>query len=204
MKKIMNFIFLIATVSFLAVGCKEKLEESPKIVFIKGNVYLDDLELKQGSEVENGKEFRMDENSYVDVRFPDSSIVRLKGAKAKLDWKPGETEWNLTSGIIFSSVSKKKKSDQYRIVTPTSVMGVRGTRFYAEELTDKSYLCVCHGSVAASFKDSSGKGEVDERIVNAGQDLYLKSGEKLGDPIESPDMKAMADAVFKEMGVDID
>lgn len=205
MKKLISFIIPSLFISFLAlVGCKDNNIGIPKVVFVQGKAYLGDVELKQGMEVENGKEFKMDENSAIDVRFPDGSIVRLKGAKAKLEWKPDSTEWSLASGIIYSSVSKKKKTDQYRIVTPTSVMGVRGTRFFVEESTDKTYLCVCHGAVAASFMDDYKPGSSDERVVKAGQDLYLKSGESLGDPIESPDMKAMADAVFKEMGVEVE
>lgn len=199
MKKLMYLLFLIPAISMVGTGCKEKNIEKPKVVFQKGNVYLGDMELKQGSVIENGQEIRMDENSYIDIRFPEGSIVRLKGATARLDWKEGKTEWNLVSGKIFSSVLKKKKTDQYRIVTPTSVAGVRGTRFFAEETKDKTYLCVCHGEVTANFINST-----DERIVKQGQDLYLKLGSELGEPIESPDMKAMTDAEFKEMGVEID
>lgn len=200
LKQFVN-IFLCLFLNMI-FGCKEinldQTEEQAKIIFIKGHIMFEGKELSLGDSFPIGKDIQIDNNSYVDVKLSSGSIVRLKNANVRLNLNNDSVEWNLVSGIIYSYVPKKNKNSNYRIITPISVMGVRGTRFVVDETQDKTYICVCEGKVAARFI----QGKV-EKIVSEGEDLYLELGRELKEPEPSPSMKNMADEVFKDMGLDI-
>jgi hypothetical protein len=195
-------VTLFVCLLLLVFSCRgqkaEDQREAAKIIFIKGKANVNGRVLKQGDNFPTDEEVQLEKDSTVDVRFKNGSIVRLKESKVKLKLEDNSIEWFLSSGIIYSSVAKKSKTEKYSILTPTSVMGVRGTRFFAQESDGKSYICVCDGKVAARLLDGT-----NEKIVSEGEDLYLEKGKPVNDPVPSPDMKKMADEVFQEMGVKI-
>ncbi|MDZ4726627.1 MAG: lipoprotein LipL45 [Leptospira sp.] len=108
--------------------------------------------LKAGDHVVTG------DSGKVDVQFPDGSSIRIS-PKSVIDFSKlsqnsagtSQTEIALVSGKVFAKVNKAKKDDDFTVVTPTAIAGVRGTSFIVESETGKpSKVKVVDGSVAFS------------------------------------------------------
>lgn len=86
-------------------------------------------------------------------------LVMDDGAQLKLNEKsvlsvPTQVEGSitLTSGSVFSKIPKQKPNHQFKVTTPTAVMGVRGTQFFTsygadDEHKEDLWMCVNEGSV---------------------------------------------------------
>jgi len=75
----------------------------------------------------------------VDIQFPDGSSIRISPKStidfSKLSQTAGgatETQVALVSGKVFAKVNKGQKQDNFSVVTPTAIAGVRGTSFIVE------------------------------------------------------------------------
>ena len=98
----------------------------------------------------------------------------------------GGTELSLSRGSVFSKVVKRK-SEHFRVRTPTAVAGVRGTQFFVaidkgiRTKSEEVMLCVNEGSV--NVQSTENKGSVllneGEGIVISAVDKKIPKGEKL-------------------------
>ncbi len=111
------------------------------------------------------------------------------GAQLKLNEKsmltvPRETEGfvTLNRGSVFSKIPKQKPNHQFKVATPTAVMGVRGTQFFTsygadDEHAKDLWMCVNEGSVDVT--NSKSKKSV---LVLAGQGILMPNGSEVTTP----------------------
>jgi len=146
------------------VAEKEKAPEplSAVVVFSVGDSkvrHADQTEEKAqlGTTLAAGDNVVTGDNGKVDIQFPDGSNVRIS-PKSVIDFSKlsqtgagaTETQIALVSGKVFAKVSKSRKEDNFSVVTPTAIAGVRGTSFIVEsgEGNSGSKVKVVEGSVA--------------------------------------------------------
>ncbi len=142
---------------------KSSNELSAVVVFAVGDSSIkhadNTLEKAQlGTALKAGDHVVTGDNGKVDVQFPDGSNIRIS-PKSVIDFSKlsqnnegtSQTEIALVSGKVFAKVNKAKKDDNFTVVTPTAIAGVRGTSFIVEsESGQPSKVKVVDGSVAFS------------------------------------------------------
>ncbi len=105
--------------------------------------------------MDDGAQLKLNENSNLEIPLKEEGTVSLK------------------SGSVFSKIPKQKLKNQFKVVTPTAVMGVRGTHFFTAYGTNvdhpsDAWMCVEEGSVGVTTKNS--KKVV---IVNKGEGVLV-------------------------------
>ncbi|MBE7411071.1 MAG: lipoprotein LipL45 [Leptospiraceae bacterium] len=109
-----------------------------------------------GSTLRPGDKVLTGDKAKVDIQIGDGSVVRL-AAKTTMDFNKlmlndngtADTQMALVSGKVFAKVQKAQKNDNFSVVTPTAIAGVRGTSFIMENGKDnKATVKVIDGSVA--------------------------------------------------------
>lgn len=165
-------IGLVATVFFFSVckkpndgisGTTDKKDNvlSAVVVFSVGEskiLHADSTEEKAslGSALKPGDKVLTGDKAKVDIQVGDGSVVRL-APKTTMDFNKlvlndngsADTQLALVSGKVFAKVNKAQKNDNFSVVTPTAIAGVRGTSFIMENGKDnKATVKVLDGSVA--------------------------------------------------------
>lgn len=131
--------------------------------------------------------------SHADIYMTDNSRVRL-GPNARLEFSEAgqRVSVKLLLGKLYSWITP---GTSYDVTTSSAVAGVRGTKFFVEEKRNKSYYCVCEGTIAVKAERSE-----EEVLLEAGDDLYVKR-KKAGEPQESSaTMIDGLNSVFDELG----
>jgi hypothetical protein len=142
---------------------KNTNELSAVVVFAVGDSSIKHADSTQekaqlGTSLKAGDHVVTGDNGKVDVQFPDGSSIRIS-PKSVIDFSKlsqnnagtSQTEIALVSGKVFAKVNKAKKDDNFTVVTPTAIAGVRGTSFIVEsEKGQPSTVKVVDGSVAFS------------------------------------------------------
>ncbi|WP_127716649.1 FecR domain-containing protein [Halobacteriovorax sp. HLS] len=137
------------------------------------------------------------EKSFVEIKFKSGHLVRLRSGKVVIKkMTSNETVFKLIKGKIFNYVQKLNKNQKFKVETIHSSLGVRGTMFMVSVEEDKSYLCVCEGSV----ETNNGK---TKNLVNRGEDQFIDSMQAFEVKKASSDMMTMATDEFKSMGLEV-
>ncbi|BDA78480.1 hypothetical protein LPTSP3_g14100 [Leptospira kobayashii] len=140
---------------------KKSNELAAVVVFAVGDSkiqHADQTEEKAqlGTSLKAGDNVVTGDNGKVDVQFPDGSSIRIS-PKSVIDFSKlsqnnagtTDTQISLVSGKVFAKVNKAKKEDNFTVVTPTAIAGVRGTSFIVESGNGKpSQVKVVDGAVA--------------------------------------------------------
>jgi hypothetical protein len=112
-----------------------------------------------GATVKTGDTIITGDKGKVDLQFENGSSIRISPATT-LDFAKiaintngsSDTQLALVSGKVFANVNKTKKEDNFSVVTPTAIAGVRGTSFIVENdlKTNRARVKVLDGAVAMS------------------------------------------------------
>lgn len=137
-----------------------------KVVSVGGPVEAGSTKLAVGSAVVEGQNIKTGDNGFVTLKLADGSVLVVNSkSKMRLDAARTITNTNgipvtrvmLESGRVEAQVEKQKRAGpgRFEIRTPTSNMGVRGTKF----------------RVSSDDDGKTARGEVLEGLVNvAGSD----------------------------------
>lgn len=126
-----------------------------------------------GTTVKTGDTIITGPKGKVDLQFVNGSSIRiapsttLDFAKLAMNSSGGrDTKLDLASGKLFVNVNKAKKEDEFTVVTPTSIAGVRGTSFVVENDTKKNraQVRVVEGSVSMAPRIAVLEGFSKEQI----------------------------------------
>ncbi|MEO0335380.1 MAG: FecR family protein [Pseudomonadota bacterium] len=166
---------LIAFLLLFTFNLQSFAEDNVKVLSVKGLVSYDGEYIKKGQTLSTGKVLDASGKSYVVIEYPGGRKLQLKSARAKINSMGSkESEIELLAGKLFGwfkpSIKKKKATRPFRIQTRGVVAGVRGTKFMIEELSKKTYLCVCEGEVAINKGDQ-------QVALKKGFDLWDKVGQ---------------------------
>lgn len=176
-----------------------------KIIYLKGKAYYKQSANSNFKVAQLGDKLR---GNYF-FKTTDKSKAHLmtsKGTKIVLDKKtmiyindviPSKKKSKKAFGLCFGkiklAVKKLKKGDQFEIMTPTAVAGVRGTKFSVETLADGSaFVKVNKGKVQVE----SGNNSVDvKKRENAGVNF---SDGKMGKSLKASAFKKEKEKFAKE------
>ncbi|AOP34230.1 transcriptional regulator [Leptospira tipperaryensis] len=154
-------------------------ENSPSavVVFSVGEAKILHTDLTEekatlGASLKTGDKVTTKDKSKVDIQFADGSAIRIS-ENSVIDFDAlsvnskgnSDTRLALVSGKVFAKVNKASKDDQFSVVTPTAIAGVRGTSFIVERSkSDKATVKVLDGSVAVAPRVAALEGLSDEEI----------------------------------------
>jgi hypothetical protein len=96
------------------------------------------------------------------IKLADDVMVALgPGTFAQVEKDEGKPlTLNLIRGAVAAVVNSSTKKESFRLKTRTSVMGVRGTRFFVSApATGPVTTCICKGTVTVRATKSSGRVE---------------------------------------------
>ncbi|TGK06160.1 lipoprotein LipL45 [Leptospira fletcheri] len=204
MKNYISVASAVLAIGLLASGaCKKPAEKAETasakqseptavIVFSIGESKIQHADLTEekaglGASLKSGDKLVTKAKAKVDIQFADGSAIRisensqLEFATLALNAKGNtDTRLALVSGKVFAKVNKASKDDQFSVITPTAIAGVRGTSFLVDRTKpDKSVIKVLEGSVAVSPRVKALEGLSDEEIdANAGLKKVKESLEK--------------------------
>jgi hypothetical protein len=142
------------------------------VVSVEGPAESAGAKLAAGSAVKEGQEIKTGDNGFVTIKLADGSTmvvqskstVKLEVARTIASTDVPITRTTLSSGRVEANVQKRTgPSGRFEINTPTSNMGVRGTRF----------------RVSSDDAGKSSRGEVLEGTVNVA-DATVKNALDLG------------------------
>ncbi len=204
MKKVSLFFILISFLFFIDNAYSQEI----KAIFthIQGDAFIskngtDWIKPKKGDIISIGDTIKTSNNSIADIQIGDSSIIRIaqktvfefgelysEQITKKTLFSTNTIQQNnikikLTTGQILSNVKKLKKVENtYKISTPTSVVGVRGTIFSTEFSNDQTNVNVIEGSVSVKniiFPE-------EEIIVNSGYSTTIAINQFPTEPTPIP------------------
>lgn len=95
-----------------------------------------------------------------EVKIGPSTKIMVKELKGSAVAE--STELQLWTGNVFNHVQKKLNANsKYEIHTPTAVMGVRGTEYFAKQSQEGTEVTVIEGTVEVTSADQSSSTEVN-------------------------------------------
>ena len=116
-------------------------ELKAKVIFVIGDVKVKNNLNEQGTKPETGVLLTKSqilitgEKGTADLQFSNNSTLRIRpnseiSIKRLLEQDGKLTEEvNLKKGSLIANINKQKQTDNFNVVTPTVIAGVRGTRF---------------------------------------------------------------------------
>ena len=144
----------LALALLFAFYCRPGADNNSRIQFIKGGTSI----IHQGK-VEPGKVGTLlQEGDIVSTAADGIMIISLKNNSARLELQPNARmeirhdndqirELYLASGNAWTQVNKLTSQSRFYLKTPTTVAGVRGTKFYTFKMNDIFGTCFCEGKV---------------------------------------------------------
>ncbi|NQZ01270.1 MAG: FecR domain-containing protein [Bdellovibrionales bacterium] len=167
MKRILKPVVFLYLLVFSAAGWSQEIG---KVSYVNGEALHISAEKKQvtkGTAFSVGDVFELNKGSKVILRFDNGNRITL-GSKTKFKIKAYPTEKKRTSPSLFDLFygtiraivkGEKSKEASFRVLTPSSVTGVRGTDFLVSyDATLKEARCVTfEGLVEFSNLDLTGK-----------------------------------------------
>ncbi len=212
MKKITVVALLLASVIGFN-SCKK--DQAAAIVSYEGliNFMAGDVKIltggqavaaKIGDAVKQGMTVKTGPKAVVDIYFgnnvvrilENSSVVMTELARNVADNKEN-SEFYVENGKMFSKVTRKLvDGEKFRVTTPTSVAGVRGTEFLVSEDEGKSNIACIDGVVAVK---EQGSDDSTYKEVEAGKEAEVEKGK----PISVADLKEQNRANIQKIKDDI-
>ncbi|MGI6778988.1 MAG: FecR domain-containing protein [Acetivibrionales bacterium] len=119
-------------------------------------------------QIDDDKEAKIGENSRM-------GMSELRGSVESGNDQTGLSLW---VGKIWTKIKEKLNvNSKYEIKTPTTVMGVRGTKFFVSEEQGKTYVAVIEGRLYAVkiVRSETGDGIVEEKQLEA----FIEANEQL-------------------------
>ena len=172
-------------------SCKEK-NLTASVVMMRGNVTFSQENtsivkpvklgeiLNQGEVIQTGNQSGVilnikETGSYIEIQ--SNAIFHISSLKKS------NIQLFAEKGNVWVTTEKQpgKKDRYFKVVTPTSVAAVRGTKFYVFNMEGMDCVCHCQGDVEFSRSGSFYKGEhhTDNLVVSKGEKTVLITQEEL-------------------------
>lgn len=196
-------LYAVLAFSFIFFQCKKKADKveitAGVVTALKGDVKIIDPAGKEKatallSYVSLKDTIITGKDGSIDLQIRDSIVFRLKqNTKVMLSEMVTKADGNFTSkleltkGRVFSKTLKKLSPDtDFKVVTKTSVAGVRGTEFMVIEEDGLSETMVSEGSV--SYTDTSDGEEV---VIDENKKGILEDGKISTNPLTSDELNSL-------------
>lgn len=149
----------------------------------------DKVTVAQGSSLR----LKMDDDKY--MMLEENTVVTIT---ATGDRDSAKTTIHLEKGVITNVIKNKLNSkSSYEVITPNSIMAVRGTVFRVEVLIGedgKTYtkLSTFEGNVVVRLINPDGEIEKDEVEVKAGEEIIIEGTKDYSAYVENPKVRTIA------------
>jgi hypothetical protein len=128
------------------------ITRSGRIDFLTGDVRVDGASAEIGASLSRGSLVQTGPDGLVDIVFGDGNALRIEeNTELTLDLADPSKGLDISRGTVAAVFEGLESigtgpSDTFRIHTPSTVAGVRGTAFFVRiEDADRTYVCTCHG-----------------------------------------------------------
>jgi hypothetical protein len=192
MKKIGIILTLACHLLWLSgTGWSQLRPAQAHIVFLKGKVEVQrpgsaPQPAALSSEVSIGDRLISHEDSEVEIRLPDGSVLKMKDkglmeiGDLKNQSRPMASlvSLKLTWGKLLGCVKKlSARESKFEVATPTAVAGIRGTVFAVFAEGDSTELDVLAGQVAVTGEKGT------ERLIGEKQYTIIAKGDSARSPL---------------------
>lgn len=183
-KTMMIFFVILIPISFLTAGGVPEAAPSyteGEITYLEGDVTLEGNPAEFGMIVRTGETVNTGAGSYCDIVFGDKNVFRVhENTLAIINFSNAEIDLQAGSlSAVFNKLTGEGAGDgdAFKIRTPHTVAGVRGTVFYLKvEDEDSTYVCTCNGKI--QYQDNIGRNERETELYHHGALRYkLEDGE---------------------------
>jgi hypothetical protein len=124
-----------------------------KFIYLEGDVTVFGAPAELDMQVPKGALIQTASDSFAEIRISTGNIISL-GPGTSLVWNFHfyTPQINLNGGnlaAVLTSLAENDSGERLRLVTPTTVAGVRGTSFFAQIAKggENTYFCLCNGSI---------------------------------------------------------
>ncbi|PJZ48662.1 transcriptional regulator [Leptospira saintgironsiae] len=174
---------LIGAFSFLilrnpkAPPIKNELGISVTKIIGKGYLFSSDsdklLALNEGESVGSGQILKTEPGSKLFLSIAKGEGMILEESTELEIMKEGKQSFRLRNGSILVHLHKNLKKDEFKIITETGLVEVRGTKFEVKEsLKEGTIVSVLEGRVAAKSITEPNRGE---QVLQPGQKIRLEA-----------------------------
>ncbi len=137
---------------------------------------------KIGAKVGSGDSVKTGKDSLAMLLMSDGAVIKINEKSEHQVPKEAEKELTLKAGSIFSKIPKQAQEQQFRIRTPSAVIGVRGTQFFTSFGQDDKtkadvWMCVNEGSVEVTSTANQKKV-----LVHEGEGVLVPDGKDVTPP----------------------
>lgn len=161
---------------------------SANLFYVKGRVYINEKLSGKGTILKNNDVVKTDLKSLAIISTKSGSKIKLD-EKSKLTLKDIDKEIefvDLSLGQAFFNIVKKNilKNNhiKFKVKTNSTVMGVRGTEFFASYGKNNDiWMCVNEGIVTIKAENDS-----KETSVKKGEGVLVKNGKETSEPRPLP------------------
>ncbi|MBC7458600.1 MAG: FecR domain-containing protein [Bdellovibrionaceae bacterium] len=170
-------IFVLSFFSIQFFCTKQAFGYAGKVAYVQGDVTQkskgQNSKVSQDSVITGGDTLMTGPQSIAILQMEDGAQLKLNEKSTLLIPLENEGSVTLASGSVFSKIPKQKPGHQFKVSTPTAVMGVRGTQFFTsygadEEHAKDLWMCVNEGSV-----DVTNNASKKTVLVLAGQGILM-------------------------------
>ena len=161
MKRIIFFSLILSIISlvlFCTVGYALE-KTAARIIHLKKDVKINAIKADVGNAVKEGDEIVTGKRSYVEIGFDTSlknniriaanSLVTIKKISSR------QIDITLSSGKIFSLLTDIDKDENFRIITPVAVAGVRGTGWSSMVSGDEARFSAFENNIFVQAVDNN-------------------------------------------------
>lgn len=160
-------VWLVAGAAGIAANGQSETEAPPspvattaRIEYLEGDVRLDGAPAEIGDTVRAGARLTTGTDGLAEIVFGSGNALRVEAdTELTLDLDDPGTGMDVRRGTVAAVFEGLETigvgTDRtFRVGTPTTVAGVRGTVFFIRvESEDSTYVCTCHGEL--SFDDGN-------------------------------------------------
>jgi hypothetical protein len=174
-KKVFLFLFLI-----IAFGAPLIAEPLALVVKVTGVSHViragKNRTLMINDLIQKGDTIHTKKNGYANLQFSSGIICQIGSDKSDTEMTVESIErgsakssirLRMKRGSILTSAEMVSKNDEYLIMTPTAIAGVRGTEFIVDASEQSTSVLVNEGAVAV--QDPT--GQIRESIATAGSKI---------------------------------
>lgn len=182
-KRPLWFLLFFAVLALYAAGAAEK----GLISYMEGEVTVrrqgGRISAEIGTELSAGDVVSTGPGALAILSLSDRGEVKLReSTEMSIDSLGTRTAVTLQRGGIFSRIRKLFGSEDYEVLTPSMVAGVRGTEFfvaYGRKIEDQYdvWLCVNEGAVEVALP-----AEEAAVVVEEGEGINILGGNRLTEP----------------------
>lgn len=155
--KLRGFLLLIVTFASLAACRKDggtQRTSSARVDYVNGEVTVNDTVVAPGDVIPPVFTVVTLADSSVGIIFDEKNILHVDAdTEAYIDLASDVRSVELRKGTLASALRKlaqvtTKEPERFRVKTPTTVAGVRGTVFFVKvEDPATTYVCTCNGTL---------------------------------------------------------